>query len=159
MRNSRRYAWTLMFVPFVLVACGSADTAEEAETAAEETPVTETAPVSFMAQVMPMNESGVSGQAELKAVGESTELRVVLTGAMEGELMGHIHAGTCEAPGAVVVPLTSITVDATGNGEATSTVAVPLMTVMNGSHIVVYHEAGGSPGAPRACAAIPAHTM
>jgi hypothetical protein len=28
---------------------------------------------------------------------------------------------------------------------------------MNGQHIVVYHEAGGTPGAPVACAAIPAH--
>ena len=70
-----------------------------------------------------------------------------------------MHTGTCDSPGEVVVPLESVSVDATGAGTSTSTVQVPLATVMNGQHIVAVHEAGGNPGNPIACAAIPQHSM
>lgn len=167
MRRSRTGGLALLaFAPFALVACGGADTEEMADDAMEEAPppAAEAPPAtdaasSTMVQVMPLNESGASGEVEIRASGEGTELRVVLRGAGEGVHQGHIHTGTCDAPGGVVAPLEAITADTEGTGEATTTVDVPMMTVMNGSHIVLYHQAGGEPGAPIACAAIPGHTM
>jgi hypothetical protein len=162
------HAWILAFVPFVFAACAGPETADDAETASEEAlPATEATPPaeppttapeagSFMAQFQPINESGASGQVELSALGEATSVRVTLSGAGEGAHQGHIHTGTCDAPGDVVAPLSPITSDAAGAGEGTSEVSVPLATVMDGNHIVLYHEAGGEPGAPVACAPIPA---
>jgi hypothetical protein len=69
---------------------------------------------------------------------------------------GHIHSGSCDNIGAVVLPLQEISTDEGGTGTMTTTVAVAPMTAMNGEHIVVYHGEGGTPAA---CAAIPAHTM
>jgi hypothetical protein len=102
-----------------------------------------------------VGESGASGQVEIRSVGQDSELRVTLNGVPEGVHQGHVHTGTCEAPGDVVSPLQPITTDANSTGEATSTVTIPIATLMNGGHIVLYHEAGGEPGAPVACAAIP----
>jgi len=161
MKKTRSNAWILAFVPFALAACAGPETADDTETATEEAlPATEAAPPpepsSFTAQFQPLNESGATGQAELRAVGESTEVRVILSGAGEGVHQGHVHTGTCEAPGDVIAPLTPITTDASGAGEQTAEVAVPLATVMDGNHIILYHEVGGEPGAPVACAPIPA---
>ena len=92
-------------------------------------------------------------------MGEGTELRVTLMGATEGVHQGMIHSGTCDAPGEVVAQLQPLTVDATGQGEITSEVTQPLTSFMDGNHIVIYHEAGGEPGQPVACASIPAQTQ
>ena len=163
MKRPLKNAWMLAFAPFVFAACAAPDEAEDAETAAEEAPVAEAPapaePMTHMAQVTALNESGTTGQVEIRAMGEGTELRVMLMGATEGVHQGMIHAGTCDAPGEVVTQLQPITADATGNGETTSEVSVPLSTVMNGSHIVVYHAAGGEPGQPVACASIPPQQM
>jgi hypothetical protein len=166
MKKPRSYAWILAFVPFALAACAGPETADDTETATEEAlPATEATPppttepeqpASFTAQFQPINESGASGQVDLRAIGESTEVRVTLSGAGEGVYQGHIHTGTCDAPGDVVAPLSPITADASGAGDQTAEVAVPLATVMDGNHIVLYHEPGGEPGAPIACAPIPA---
>lgn len=161
MRSPWRNAWLLALAPFALAACAAPDTAEDAETAAEEAapaaeaPPPADEPSTYMAQFNALNESGTTGQIEVRAAGTGTELRVMLTGATEGVHQGHIHTGTCDAPGDVVTPLEPITVDAAGSGEATATVDIPVMTVANGSHIVLYHEAGGEPGQPIACAQIP----
>jgi hypothetical protein len=165
MKKPRSNAWILAFVPFALAACAGPERADDTETASEEalpateaTPPTTTpeTPASFTAQFQALNESGASGQAELRAIGESTEVRVILSGAGEGVHQGHVHTGTCDAPGDVVAPLTPITTDASGAGEQTGEVAVPLATVMDGNHIILYHEVGGEPGNPVACAPIPA---
>jgi hypothetical protein len=100
--------------------------------------------------------SGVTGTVRLVPAATGTSVTVTLTGAREGVHQGHIHAGTCTNRGAAVVPLSPITVAAGGTGEATSTVEVPIATVRNGNHIVVYHEAGGAPGQAVTCAEIPA---
>lgn len=166
MKSPWRNAWLLAFAPFVLAACAAPDTAEDAETAAEEAPAAEAPPVTpapepatHMAQFTALNESGTTGQVEIRAVGVGTELRVTLTGATEGVHQGMVHAGTCEAPGEVIAQLQPITVDATGIGEATSEVTAALNTVMDGNHVVIYHEAGGEPGAPVTCATIPPQQM
>jgi hypothetical protein len=101
-----------------------------------------------------------TGQAEIAAEGDQTRVTANISGGQpNGVYQGMIHAGTCEAPGAVVQPLQPITAGADGTGQAVSTVAIAPATSMNGQHTVIYHAAGGNPGEPVLCAAIPAHTM
>lgn len=101
--------------------------------------------------------SGVSGQMEAMAHGEQTMVSVTLNGpaGASSTHAGHIHQGTCDNPGAVVVPLQDVTLQ-NGTGMAASTVDVAPSAAMSGQHIVAYHErSGDNPGAPVVCGAIP----
>jgi hypothetical protein len=108
----------------------------------------------------PLGESNIAGTIEVDDEGQQTKIHVRLTGAPPNAvLQGHVHAGTCEAVGDVVVPLEAVEVGDDGIGESESTVAIAPMTAFDGQHIVAFHEPGGSPGRPVTCAVIPAHTM
>ncbi len=110
--------------------------------------------------MQPVGGSGISGEATLTENGQQTQVMVRIMGSTDNSThQGHIHQGTCASPGSVVVPLQPITTDGQGGGTSTSTVDVPIHTAANGQHIVVYHETGGTPGAPVVCGEIPAHTM
>jgi hypothetical protein len=103
-----------------------------------------------------VGESGVSGELILTPAGGETEVSVTLSGLEPNSTHpGHIHEGTCSAPGSVVAPLGEITADATGSGTMTTSVPVATATVTAGNHIVQYHGEGM---APIACAEI-VHTM
>jgi hypothetical protein len=104
-----------------------------------------------------VGSSGVTGQAQFMDHGAGqTMVTISLNGQGSGSHSGHIHQGTCDAPGQVVAPLQDVTL-ANGTGTSTSTVAVPLGTVMNGQHIVAYHQSSGeSAGPPVVCGQIPA---
>lgn len=108
-------------------------------------------------QMAAIGNSGVSGTAQLMEHGAGqTMVTVSLTGTGSGSHPGHIHSGTCDNLGAVVVPLQTVE-RANGSGTSTSTVEVPIATVMNGQHVVNFHAgAGDNPMAPVACAQIPA---
>ncbi len=164
MNGSRR--WLALPLVLLLGACG-ADETEETEIVIEEpatmAPAAE-APAGGMggmgvtAQMAEAGGSGAGGEVTVTDRGAETEVMVRLTGTEGGGTHpGHIHAGTCAAPGEVVQPLTEITTDATGTGTMTTTVAVAPASVMDGQHVVQYHQAGGGPGI--ACAAIPQHGM
>jgi hypothetical protein len=172
--------WVLTALPFALAACGGGDE-EAAEGGADTTAVgavtdTTTAPMNTgtmpadtgmsgaqaMGSAVTMNAaggSGVTGQAQFMDHGSgSTMVTVNLTAQGNSTHSGHIHTGTCDAPGEVVVPLQDITL-ANGTGSSSSTIQVPLATVMNGQHIVAYHASSGdSPGAPVVCGQIPAQS-
>jgi hypothetical protein len=105
--------------------------------------------------LMPLEGSGVIGTVEIDGTGAQPVVTVTLTGATEGTLQGHIHGGTCADRTGAIMPLEPVEADASGSGQSTTTVDIPLATLMDGRHIVVYHEAGGSPGASVACAEIP----
>ena len=166
--------WVLSTLPFLLAACGSDEEAVIIDDNVVATPADTgfggtAAPAPGMfedATMQPatvaMNAvggSGVSGQMEVMAHGEQqTMVSVTLNGpaGASSTHSGHIHQGTCDSPGAVVVPLQDITL-ANGTGMAASTVDVAPSAAMNGQHIVAYHErAGDNPGAPVVCGAIPA---
>jgi hypothetical protein len=172
MRSTR--LWVLAALPLALAACGGGDDAAEgdAETttvAADSGAMAAPAPMpgdTGMSGAMPagnavtMNAvggSGVTGQATFMEQGAGqTMVMVNLTAQGNTTHSGHIHTGTCDAPGAVVVPLQDVTL-ANGTGSSSSTIEVPLATVMNGQHIVAYHAgAGESAGAPVVCGQIPA---
>lgn len=169
--KTRRWI-ALLAIPALLAGCEAEDEAGEQEIGIDEqvgidVPETpgmgeDTMGMGMGATTISMtalNGSGITGQAEVTPRDARTQVMVRLTGATEGVHAGHIHQGTCDAPGAVVVPLQEITVAAGGTGEMTTTVDVDPATAMNGQHIIAYHEAGGSPGRPVVCGAIPMHDM
>jgi hypothetical protein len=168
--------WALAALPFALTACGGGD-----DEAAEATTDTTTAAMSMdsaapgtmpmpsdtgmsgaqaMGGAVTMNAvggSGVTGQAQFMDHGQGqTMVTVTLTAQGNTTHSGHIHKGTCDSPGEVVAPLQDITL-ANGTGTSSSTVPAPLATVMNGEHIVAYHQGqGANAGAPVVCGQIPA---
>lgn len=111
-------------------------------------------------QFTSVGDSPITGEVEIDDDDGRTELDVRIRNATAGSVhQGHIHTGTCDAPGDVVAPLADINVGDNGEGTSENDLDIPMMTVMNGQHIVAFHEAGGDPGAPVVCAAIPAHQM
>lgn len=172
--TSRSRFWKLAVLPLALVvgACAAEEepVVEDATVVAEPVPVTPAVAVPAPApapgaagmttiSMQPLNNSGAMGQAMLTPMGQQTQVMVNLTSTPQGTHAGHIHQGTCASPGSVVVPLQPIEVGADGTGTMTTTVDVPAETAMNGQHIIVYHEAGGDPGQPIVCGAIPAAPM
>lgn len=173
----RSKLWLLACLPLALAACGEND--PDVDT--DEAVVLETADTGAMAtmpppaampmdtgmamhnQVMmnPVGNSGVSGSATLADANGQVQVAVQLTGFQPNTAhAGHIHQGTCDSPGSVVAPLQEITAGADGAGSMTTTVQVPMNTVMNGQHIIAYHERGGEDhGPPVVCGSIPAHQM
>jgi hypothetical protein len=95
--------------------------------------------------------SNVSGEASLAPDGQNTRVMVTLSNATPGEKQGHIHSGTCDNLGPVVFSLEPITVQQGGTGTSTSTVNATPQQIMEGEHLIAYHEAGGTPGRPVVC--------
>lgn len=170
--------WVLTALPFALAACGGGDDAA-VEGGADTTAATMTdTTTGSTATTTPMpadtgmraaqptgsgvtlnavGTSGVTGQAQIMDHGNGqTMVTVNLMAQGNSTHSGHIHTGTCEALGDVVVPLQEVTL-ANGAGSSSSTLSVPLATVMNGQHVVSYHaSSGANPGASVVCGAIPA---
>jgi hypothetical protein len=159
----------LVAVPVALAACGSDDRTTDDVAIAPATPTMDAgrpaapmngAGMDMSVNMSPVGNSGVTGQATVTAMGSDTQLMVTLNAPAGGTThQGHVHEGTCDSPGAVVQALDPITLDGSGNGSMTRTVQIDSNTVMNGRHIIAYHEAGGNPGAPIVCGAIPMHSM
>jgi hypothetical protein len=105
----------------------------------------------------PVAGSNVSGEASITGDAQNTQIMVQLTGGQPGDKQGHIHQGRCDNIGPVAFPLESVNVQAGGTGSSTSTVNAPMTAVMDGNHLIAYHEAGGNPGAPVVCGDIPRH--
>lgn len=166
--------WVLAALPFALAACGGGD--DEAASGADTTAASMDSITTTTSTTMPadtgmsgaqavgsavtmnaVGTSGVTGQAQFMEHGTGqTMVTVNLTAQGNTTHSGHIHEGTCDAPGKVVAPLQDVTL-ANGTGSSSSTVDIPLGTVMNGQHIVAYHQGqGASAGAPVVCGQIPA---
>jgi hypothetical protein len=153
----RRSITALSAIVF-LAACGTNDT--EPPPVEQPAPAAEAAPApgqygSATADFVPLDGSGVDGSISIDASGDQPVITVSLRSAREGIHQGHIHGGTCADRTRAIEPLQPVTVGADGSGSAVSTVDMPAETLFDGNHIVVYHEAGGSPGASVTCAEIP----
>lgn len=92
-----------------------------------------------------LNQSGATGHVMMEETGDQTRVMVHLEGATPGNHPGHIHRGTCEQMGEVLIPLQPVTVAANGKGMATSTVTTSIEKLEDGDHIVLYHRADGTP--------------
>lgn len=164
--------WVLTTLPFALAACGGGDDAAEggADTTASMDSMTTTTSTTMpadtgmsgaqaMGSAVTMNavgSSGVMGQAQFMDHSGGTMVTVNLTAQGNTTHSGHIHTGTCDALGPVVAPLQDVTL-ANGTGSSSSTLQIPLGTVMNGQHILAYHQGQGeNAGAAVVCGQIPA---
>jgi hypothetical protein len=107
------------------------------------------------AQMVALEGSGVTGEVHVEPANGGSLVRVMLTGAPQGVLQGHIHGGTCMERTRALMPLEPVTTDPAGSGESMTTLDVAIETLLDGNHIVVYHEAGGAPGASVVCGELP----
>jgi hypothetical protein len=109
-------------------------------------------------QMQATGGSKVTGTAVLTQSGNGVEVNVKLSGFDPSTKHdGHIHVGSCAAQGGVVVPLDSITADASGAGSADTTEStLTFAQVTDGKHYVQYHISSNPPGNPVSCADIPA---
>lgn len=141
---------------------------DEVPPATETTPGTETTPDAtatapdempeHTVAMEPVGGSMLTGQVEIDDDNGNTGIDVQVEGSTEGAVhQGHIHTGSCEAPGAVVQPLQPVTIGDDGEGTSENDLQLAYTTVTDGQHIVVFHQAGGNPGAPALCVAIPSH--
>lgn len=161
----------LVVVPLVLMS--GCEVEEEPEVVEEPTvigtppavppagpPATGTTAGAATINMQPLNNSGVTGEATVTPMDGQTQVTVMLSGSPQaGTHQGHIHQGTCESLGSVVTPLQPIETPAGGTGTMITMVDLAPATVMNGQHIIAYHEAGGDPGQAVVCGSIPAQTM
>ncbi|MBA3890569.1 MAG: hypothetical protein H0X64_08555 [Gemmatimonadaceae bacterium] len=105
-----------------------------------------------------VGSSALTGDISVEEENGGTEIDVTIRNSTDGAVhKGYVHSGTCASIGAVVAPLNDIRIDGDRDGDSETQLQLPMATVMNGQHTVVYHEAGGNPGAPAVCVAIPAH--
>ncbi len=103
------------------------------------------------------NNSGISGTAVLTASGDSTRVELTLKGGRPGEsLMSHIHFGTCQQPGGVVVPLATVTFGADSSGSSRTTVATRELDAARRAHSSLLIQTHMADGKPAACGDVPA---
>jgi hypothetical protein len=178
MRMSK--GWLLLALPLAVAACGGGEEGGEQAQVAPDTAVvaTGTGPDTATGAgavptdtggamtggagnvaLVPVGNSGVAGTATVGGQGQQTQVAVSLTGLQpETPHSGHVHQGSCESLGPPVAPLQDVRADSTGAGTSTSTLSVAMETVMNGQHVIAYHQAAGAnAGAPVTCGAIQGH--
>lgn len=160
MRSSRILV-AVAALAFATAACAD-QTAEDdlgippaTETTPPATPA-DADPLPELVAMQPVGESQLTGSVEIDGDDRIAGINVQINGSTDGAVhQGHIHTGTCDAPGTVVQPLEPITIEEGGEGSSENDVDLTTAAVTDGQHIVVYHEAGGNPGAPALCVAIP----
>jgi hypothetical protein len=86
-----------------------------------------------------LNNSGMSGEAELTETEDGTHVSLMVEGATGGHPV-HIHFGTCDNLGEIAAPLTDI--DATGKSE--TTVDLTLDELTSGEYAINAHESAAN---------------
>jgi hypothetical protein len=104
---------------------------------AEATPVVEEREV--YVTLDELNDSGMSGEAELTETEGGTHVSLMVEGATGGHPV-HIHFGTCDNLGEIAAPLTDI--DATGMSE--TTVDLTLDDLTSGEYAINAHESAAN---------------
>lgn len=171
MRNAVLFAFTGL----VVAACDTNDEAETdpgllpAEEPAAEQPEEMVLARGDFSATPDAGELNVSGTAELHQrdglVQDGLELRVHVMGLSEGDHAWHIHRGTCDAPGEVVLPLSDSgdldgiagDLNAGSDGMVEETVGIDDEHVsrlnLSENHVIAVHLRGGDdPGPAIACA-------
>lgn len=168
-----RDLWFLTVVVGLATACEPADQTAEAPPA--DIPTTPEQPADMVVSMTQFQstpaapELQITGMAELRSRGatlaDGAELHVQISGLSEGEHAWHIHRGTCESPGEVVIPFTGTpqmegitgNLNAGSDGRVEETVTIDREWIQrlspNESYIVNVHLRGGEePGPGIACA-------
>ena len=150
----KRWIAPLAWIPVAaLMGCAqeAGDTeAGAADTAMAEAPAAaETADAAVEMDMEARNESGITGEARIQLQTDGLLVTVDLDGVEAGtEYASHIHSGTCEQPGGVVVPLESVP---GAEGSASTSVGVDQLPPGQ-SYLIMSHGAGGQ---PVACGDVP----
>ena len=154
MRTHHTTARVLWLVPMLAaVACGGEKPARQ--TAASAPPAATAAPRITMAT---RNSSGITGSAMLAASGDSTTITVALHGVAPGQTYAsHVHAGGCDKPGAMLIPLTSVVAGADSAGTSTTTIATARLDSARTQHGALLVQSHLPSGTPAACGDLPAH--
>ena len=98
-----------------------------------------------------LNSSGVNGDATLTDNGDGTTTIDVLVDGASGDHPIHLHAGTCEELGEIVVPLTNVDAD----GASITDVPLDLATIQSAQHSINIHLSEEEIATYVACGAIP----
>lgn len=99
-----------------------------------------------------VNNSGVSGAAQLIARGNQTEVIVSESGEPAGvSEPAHIHEGPCDS----LNPKPTFPLRNVENGESDTVVNAPLSSVANGRYVINVHQSAANIGTYVACGAIP----
>lgn len=98
-----------------------------------------------------LNDSGVEGEVEYSREDDMLTVSVRAVGLEAGEHASHIHQGTCQEPGGVVVPLESPTVEESDTTSVESQVDGGQFAAGE-PYLVMVH---GTDGAPVSCTEIP----
>jgi Cu/Zn superoxide dismutase len=173
-----RHALVLAFAGSIAVACGPRDDTDTAPGLLPGDDMTTTQQQDMVvarSDFQPTDQAEglqVSGWAEFRQRGanwreDGLELRVHLMGLSEGDHGWHIHRGTCDSPGQVVLPISDMgdmsgvggDLNAGADGMAEETVNIDRDRLvgldLNQSHVINVHLRGGdNPGPAIACAAI-----
>jgi len=103
------------------------------------------------AELMSVNDSGITGEATLTAMGNKTQVSVVLNGAaMDVAHPIHIHEGTCEKLGAPKYPLNEVK-----NGKSETTIDAKLSDLTSGNFAINAHKSKKEIKDYIACGSIP----
>jgi hypothetical protein len=145
--------WIWLAPALGLLACNKSNENQAAMSGAAMAAMPAPANVALAAK----NNSGITGSAVLTRSGDSTSVALTLNGATSGTAYpSHIHFGTCDQPGGVVAPLTSVTAGANGSGSSTTMVATAALDAARQAHGALLVQSHQPNGTPAACGAIPA---
>lgn len=141
-----------MTLAAALAACGGAgDAGMEEDTAAMEesdpaaTGAEETAAMGATVTLNAVNESGITGTAEVGPSGDAVEIEVSFEGLTEGDTYPvHLHEGTCSEGGGVAAPIGEVTGGTDGTGSASATIAAGDLSA-DASYFVQGHLPDGQP--------------
>jgi hypothetical protein len=140
----------------ILVACGGSDAQPDAQTMESESPAAAPAqqqaagPIDVV--LTPLPNYIAEGTVTLTRDGDSIVTRVVAeTHLNQGDYPMHIHEGTCAEGGRVVVPLTTVEGQESGEGTATTTFPASQLSP-TGTYFIWIHSPTGE---PVACADLP----
>lgn len=159
MHTARTMPRLLWLVPmFGLLACAKKEgDANAAAAPAMQAPAPPPPPAPVSVTLTAKNNSKMTGTAVLTKQGDSTSVALTLNGGRSGTTYAsHVHAGTCDKPGAVVAPLTGVKVGADKAGTSTTVIATSVLDsarAQYGSLLAQSHMANGK---PVACGEIPA---
>lgn len=154
--TARRAVW---LVPMLgLMACAKKEGDANATAApAAQAPAPPPPPMPVSAALTAKGNSGMTGNVTLTVRGDSTAVDLTLNGGRAGTTYpGHIHAGTCDKPGDMLIPLTSVKMGPGKTGTSSTmilTSALDSARAKGGSLLEQSHLPNGK---PVACGEIPA---
>lgn len=154
--TTRRLLW---LVPaFGLLACAKKEAdANAAAATAQQAPAPPPPPAPVTVTLTARNNSKMTGTVVLTRQGDSTSVALTLNGGRSGTTYAsHIHSGTCDKPGGVVVPLTGVKVGADKSGTSTTVIATAVLDSARAKDGALLAQSHLPNGKPAACGEIPA---